>query len=279
MRSGRVGACIGIAGVFVALRLIIAIVGIAQVGAHPAYVGMMIALISIAALMLVQIAFVASFTRLQMRISRSALLMVPGLAIIVMIGFLPRLGLLPHSIPALVALRVLRDLSLMLLAVSFGYTLSFLVKAPNVLLPAGVCAALVDFWGVNWGPLSRMLVSHPDVVAAASVQMPTPIRGMPGTMIGMGDFVFLALFFAVMYRHSMNVKGAFWLGYGLLTLSMFAVMTNVIGAIPALVPMVIAIVGMNMKFFKLKRDEWFAVLYAGLLIVALFAIWMFAFRR
>ena len=167
----------------------------------------------------------------------------------------------------------------MLFAGLLGYTISFIVREKNILLPAAIFAALVDYWNVSWGPLSHILVDKPSVVAAAAVSMPAVSAGMPGMIIGMGDFVFLSLFFGVLYRFRMNVKGTFWLGYGLLTASMLAVMYFG-SAFPALIPMSLAVVAANAKLFKLKREEQLAMVYVGaLLLAALILMWIFMFRR
>ena len=145
------------------------------------------------------------------------------------------------------------------------------MREPNILLPVGLFAAMVDFWGVNWGPVSKAIAKAPGVVAAVSVHVPTPVPGLPGTTIGVGDFVFMALFFGILYRFSMNVKGAFWLGYALLTLAMAVVMiTNL--SVPALVPMALAVLVMNMRQFKLSRDELRSTAIAGVFLAAIMVI-------
>ena len=98
-------------------------------------------------------------------------------------------------------------------------------------------------------------------------------------MIGMGDFIFLALFFSVLFRLGMNVKGSFWLGYVLLTASMYVVVVFG-GALPALLPMGIAVIGANRRHFHLKRDEQLAMIYVGAILLAFLVVsGIFMFRK
>ena len=238
MPFSRAGACITMAGIYMALRFAVPWVKLGGINPHLAI------FLSVAVLMLAQLALVVSIAGLQMRPRHAMLLALPSAVIVAAIIVLEAklaAGVPPPEVVLAVS-SALRDLCLILFAASLGCALSFIIRERNILVPAAVFAALVDYWSVSWGPLSRVLEEKPEIAAAASVQMPTPVAGEPGTMIGIGDFVFLALFFGALYRFGMNVKGAFWFGYGLLTVSMLVVSTHG-GALPALVPISIAVVG------------------------------------
>lgn len=160
----------------------------------------------------------------------------------------------------------------MLFAVSLGYAVSFVIRESGMILPVAVLAGLTDCWNVVIGPLGRLVERSPDVVAAFAVELPSPVVGARTTMMGMGDFVFLALYFGVLHRFSMNENGAFWLSYALLTASMLAV-TKWGLAVPALVPLSIGVLLPNARNIRLSRQEWFAVLYtlatASILLIGL----------
>ena len=272
MRIGRIGPCILMAGAYIIIIFAITMAKLVKLNVHLA-IGLSV--VSVCVLMLVQLAFVISVVGLRMRPRLSALLALLSAAVFVGILF----SKLHAPMMAILGLASIQQLSLMLFAAALGYTISFIVREPNILLPIAIFAAFVDYWSVTWGPLSQILEKKPAIVAAVSVHMPTPVPGVPGTMIGMGDFVFLALFFGVLYRFSMNVKGTFWLGYGLLTASMLVVM-GLGGALPALIPMGLAVVAANAKLFKLKREELLAIVYVGaLLLVVLIASGIFLFER
>jgi hypothetical protein len=166
-------------------------------------------------------------------------------------------------------LIAIEQLSLMSLAAFLGCTVSHIVREPNLLLPVAMVAALVDYWNVSLGPLGHLIETKPSVVSAVAIHMPSPVPGIPGTMIGMGDFVFLALYFSILFRFGMNVRGTFWFGYIVLTACVLFVMKA--GVLPALIPMGIAVIIANHRHFKLSREEKVAVLYAAALVLVLFA--------
>ena len=68
--------------------------------------------------------------------------------------------------------------------------------------------------------------------------------------------------------------------YIVLTLAlMFVLVTSI--SIPALAPMALAVILANLKKFRLKREEWFAILYVVLglcVVIALFFLTRF-FKR
>lgn len=226
---------------------------------------------SIALFMLLQLTIVRGGSGLSVK-PRVAGLMIP-----VFLGVAVALTVLLMTVKlsafgALLAFAI-RDIGLMFFALSLGYAISTIVREPNVLLPVAIFAALVDFWSVNYGPLGMLLATRPEVVEAAAVQMPVVGRMMPVSVIGVGDFVFLALYFAVMHRFRMNVRGAFWLGFFLLTLTMLAViLVDWLSAVPALVPIGIAVLVANRKHIRLKRDEVISTLLVGIVLVTLIVL-------
>ena len=99
----------------------------------------------------------------------------------------------------------------------------------------------------------------------------------------MGDFLFFALFMSVLYKFNMNVKGAFWFGYGLLTAFILLVAFNKTEiAIPALVPLGLAILATNAKNVKFKREELFAILYVGIVVfiaLGILVAWFMMYKK
>ena len=273
MRLGRIGVCIALAGAYVALRF-------AALWIKPGVLSPEVVVFAYTALlMLVQLAFVVSIAGLRLRPQSSALLMLPGAVGAAAMILLEMKLATQTPVAMLVTVSVFRDLCLMVFGGSFGCLFSFIIREPNVLLPAAVFAGFVDYWNVSWGPLSRVIERKPDVVAMVSVHMPAPVPGMHGSTVGIGDFVFLALFFAVLYRFGLNVRGAFWFGYGLLTACILLVL-KFETPVPALVPIAIAVVGANIRNFKLQREELLATLYVGvLLLLLILASVIFLFRR
>lgn len=167
------------------------------------------------------------------------------------------------------------------LAVTLGCTflgilLSRIIREPNVLLPVALVAMPIDYLGAmtSFGFTAHMVAQHPNFVKHVSVQVPgvgsATHHGLtPIGFIGPGDILFVAFFLAVVLRLDMNVRGTFWWIYGLLTATMIFVLSPWGINIAALVPMGLAVLIANYKYFKLKREEVFATLYAAILVLAL----------
>lgn len=158
-----------------------------------------------------------------------------------------------------------------------GILLSSIIREPNVLLPVALVAMPIDYLGAmtSIGFTHQIVNKHPGIVKHFSVPVPgigssTHHGGLnPIAFIGLGDILFVAFFLAVILRFNMNVRGTFWWMYGLLTLTMLIVLSPFGFNIAALVPMGLAVLIANFRYFKLKREEVFATFYAGLLIIAL----------
>lgn len=260
MRFSRISMSLITVGFYVLLRIAVPHV---DVGGLDKRLVLLLALLAIPIFMLAQVAVIPGIVRLQPRLRTAIVVLVIGLACIVVVGLAAK-AKLPVS-PSVLGIGA--DFALLTSAISLGYVVSFIFREPNILLPVGIVAGLVDLWNVTVGPLGRIVEKRPDIVEKVSVHLPSPAPHLiPMATIGMGDVVFLAMFFAVLYRFSMNVKGAFWLGYVLLTLSVFLAFKV---SIPALVPMGIAILVTNIRCFKLSREELFATIYVSLFVAAL----------
>ena len=172
---------------------------------------------------------------------------------------------------------LLMGLSIILACTFFGNLLSRIIREPNVLLPVAVIAMPIDAIGamMTVGFTHTVVTNHPEIARIVSVPVPsvgsTPHHGAlhPIAFVGPGDILFMAFFLAVVLRLNMNVRGTFWWIYGLLTVTMLYVLSPWGINIAALVPMGVAVLIANFKYFKLKREEVFATLYAGGLILVL----------
>ncbi len=180
--------------------------------------------------------------------------------------------------PLFILTPLLRGLSITLSCAFFGILLSRIIREPNVLLPVALVAMPIDYLGAmtSIGFTQNVVTQNPHLVQVLSVPVPAVGGGAHhhGALhaigfIGPGDALFMAFFFAVVLRLNMNVRGTFWWMYGLLTVTMFIVLSGLSFNIAALVPMGLAVLIANFKYFKLKREEVFATLYAGILILAL----------
>lgn len=269
MRLNRTVACVITAGGYLALRLLVLLI-------HPEakyqYAALFLYPI---VLMLAQVAFVVSYARIGLSSKRNIAIIVPSALLLAALIHYQSGVPTGSSAVALSVVSTFHALALMLFAASLGYLVSFIVREVNLLLPVALFAGVMDAWNVFIGPLGRLIQSRPDIIEKVSVQMPSPVAAVSDTLIGMGDFLFLALYFAVLYRYSMNVKGAFWLVYVLLALSMIYTMF-IGGAVPALVPMGIGILIANIKRLRLTRQESLSIIFTGTaLIIILIAVTAF----
>lgn len=227
-----------------------------------------LAVVPTALFMLLQLWLSHSLVRLKTKAIASVGLLIGSL----ILWFLTLWLVHPHHHIGLYALRqMLLGLFITTACTFFGVLLSRIVREPNILAPVALIAMPIDYLGAmtNIGFTQNVVHAHPSIVRAVSVPVPA-VAGLPiFPFIGPGDALFMAFFFAVVLRLGMNDRGTFWWMYGLLTPSLIAVIVLPDFAIAALVPMGLAVLIANFKFFRLKRAEAFAVLYAAIFVIAL----------
>jgi hypothetical protein len=177
----------------------------------------------------------------------------------------------------------LRELVLMWLATCLGVWISRLVREFKLLLPMAVALAAVDLYVVFGGGLVTQANSGTAPVARAArdaLSLSLPKTGAaPLTLtIGFADFLFIALFFACFARFGIPSRRTFAVLYGVLAAYMLIVFQGGID-LPALVPIAVVVIGMNFRRFHYERSEAFALLYAGLiLLAAAFGFYFFSHR-
>ena len=156
---------------------------------------------------------------------------------------------------------------------ALGVMLSRIVREPNVLLPVALVAMPIDYVGAmtSVGFTSNVVKHAPDIVSRVSVHVPHLTGIHIYALIGPGDALFIAFFLAAVQRLEMNLRGTFWWMFGLLTAAIVTVLLTGF-PIAALVPMGVAMIAANWRYFHLKRAEVFAVLYAACIIFVLVGV-------
>ncbi len=195
-----------------------------------------------------------------------------GLAALSLLVWLFLLWRQPHhaSMGVMALWLSLLGLGITLACTFCGVALSRIVREPNVLLPVALVAMPVDYIGAmtNIGFTQNVVRSHPEIVHAVSVPVPTVGGLHPLGFIGPGDALFVAFFLAAVLRLGLNLSGTFRWMYGLLTVTMlFVLLTGV--DVAALVPMGLSVLIANGRLMRLQRSEVFATAYAVLLILGL----------
>jgi hypothetical protein len=181
--------------------------------------------------------------------------------------------------PSGLALATARELYLVITAVGLGILLANAIRERNILLPAAVFAAFADYFMVHYGTVHVVLKSGAKgqrLLNAMSAHVPRLHSHLPVLTVGMADFVFLAFFFARVFRFELNFKATFVALFVLLTLSLFFV--AVMGPIPALVPMALGFVLVNFRRFKLSREEQQAMGAAAVIVLIIALVFIFFVR-
>jgi hypothetical protein len=176
------------------------------------------------------------------------------------------------------ALRLAGAHVAMIFAASFvGMLVSRIIRDVNIVLPVAVVAAVVDVLTVLRGPVAKALETAPDLVARVSVGIPqlgtavvSPTSGVEFvTLMGPGDFVFLGIFMACVWRFRMNAPATLWMIYAFCLIAMLVIVTPGGAYVPGLPFIAAALLLVNFNEFRLSRAERFAMLYAALVGTAL----------
>jgi hypothetical protein len=186
---------------------------------------------------------------------------------------------------------------LLLSGAFLGRMMARLIRERAIILPVGLIAGLVDFWGVYWGPVSIMSASAPVAVSrfgsAATMAATVPkvaLESLSGPLavlahitppdsIGLGDFVFLTFFLACALRLNFSVKCTMWgLFAGLFLASIIMGLNGQtvfghdvnIDYLPGLVFIAGGVLLANLRAWQLTRREWamtgvLVLLLAGLI--------------
>jgi len=233
------------------------------VAAVPAWLALAIALAAGGAFVAIAVAMVALICRLPLT-------------------WMAQLGLAAAFGAACAAARIahislLGDLLLVVAATFVGALVSRVVRESNMLVPVVVAAAVVDTWGVYWGFVAEMSKRAPQVVkhfsatvpAATAVETPVPLLGA----VGIGDFLFMGLFVAAVYRLHMSARATLWaLFVALLAVPVVFGLADILAggpvvpALPGLPFLGLGVVVANWGHFRFSRAEKFALLYAAVAV-------------
>jgi len=180
----------------------------------------------------------------------------------------------------------LHSLLLVWFASSLGVLVSRIVREVKMLMPIALALACVDLYVVfgGGGPVKQAVTGRSHVAQAAMRSLtaklapPQPHAAMPMQLaVGFADFMFIALFFACLARFRIPARWTFVVLFVLL--AVYMVLTSYVETLPALVPIAIVMIGMNLRRFRYSRSEAFALLYAGIIVVAVIGGLFFLYRK
>ncbi len=174
-----------------------------------------------------------------------------------------------------------QDMALLCAAMFGGVSLSRMIRTPNMLGPIGGIIAVIDIWGVLFGgPVSKIMASEaaapitdkamtsgPQIGAIGATN---PAFSIPLPQIGVGDFLFLALLLGIIVIHRMNWRTPAWTIWLLVSGALLSItFLPFFPALPGLLFIGAGAVLPNLKYFTYTRDEKFALLWAGVLVLVM----------
>lgn len=170
------------------------------------------------------------------------------------------------------------DLALVLGAAFLGAFVGRLIREANMLIPVALVVSIVDIWGVYFGVAREIGERAPETAAALSASVPMAVAPMLGS-IGIGDFVFMGLFFAAVVRVGLSVRATLWASVVALlaaSLVFFAAslwpgLGPVADRLPGLPFLAAAVIVVNMRGFHLSREESRAVVGVAIALGAILA--------
>jgi hypothetical protein len=170
--------------------------------------------------------------------------------------------------------QLLGNAVLVLWAVFFGRLVSRVIREGKLLLPVAVVASIVDIITVFWGLVAHIQREAPEVLDTFSTRAPVPTpAAIPFPLlsaIGIGDFLFLAVFLSVGVRYAMDASKAMWATFVVMLLAplAFLIWPQTPG-LPGLPFISLAVLGANYRAFSFTRDEKRALAFTGLLVAAI----------
>jgi len=171
-----------------------------------------------------------------------------------------------------------QSVTLLLLGTFFGLLVARIIRHANMLGPIGAMVALIDIWGVLFNGIVSQLLTNKHTQGIAHHAMASgPKLGAASSKfhlalpdIGIGDYLFLALFLGVLVRFRMNWRAsAIWMWAGVSLALLAIVLIPGVPPLPGLLFLGAGAVLPNLRYFVFTREERFALLYAGVFVLIL----------
>ncbi len=169
-------------------------------------------------------------------------------------------------------------------AAFLGRLVSRVIREGKLLLPVAVVASLADVITVFWGVVKHVSETAPELAetfsAAAPIELPEGVQAPILAFVGIGDFLFLAVFIVVAIRFSMRPVRTLWASYAAMLVAPLAFLFVREGpGLPGLPFIAVAALWANWHHLKFSREEKRALAIAGLLVVGVAAAIWLAFHR
>lgn len=169
-------------------------------------------------------------------------------------------------------------------AAFLGRLVSRVIREGKLLLPVAVIASVADIFTVFWGVVAHVTETAPEVAetfsASAPVAAPPEVAAPILSAVGIGDFLFLALFLAVALRYSMQPEKTMWATFAVMLVApaAFYLAPGALG-MPGLPFISAAALWANWPYLRFTREEKRALAFSGVLVAAVAAaLWMASHR-
>jgi len=191
---------------------------------------------------------------------------------------------LAEAVPVVPGQLLVGNAILIVWAAFLGRLVSRVIREGKLIVPVAVVASLADIFTVFWGVVAQVSEKAPEVVETFSATTPVaPPKAVPAPIlsaIGIGDFLFLALFLAVTLRYSMRPAKTMWATFVLMLIAplAFLIWPDAPG-MPGLPFISLAALWVNRKYVAFTKEERRALAFGGALVIATAAGLWIAFHR
>jgi len=175
---------------------------------------------------------------------------------------------------------LLGNTALIVWASFLGRLVSRIIREGKLILPVAVVACIADIITVFWGIVAHVSKTSPEVVetfsAVAPVVPPPNVSAPILSAVGIGDFLFYALFLAVALRYAMRPTATMWATFAVMLVApiAFYLYPSATG-MPGLPLIGAAALWANWRFLRFTAEEKQALSLAGMLVLlAAFVLWM-----
>ena len=168
-----------------------------------------------------------------------------------------------------VAVQALGQTGLLTWCLGLGVMVSLMIKERNLVLPVAIFLAGFDAFLVltPYAPTAAIVEQRPEVFQSVASSVPRARETRPSeapkeaklealAFVGPADFLFAAVFFALLFKFGLRAKEtAMWLVPALVLYLLIVLMPWGLGMLPALVPIGGTVLLVNRKEFTLTKDE------------------------
>jgi hypothetical protein len=287
------------ASVYTLSYLLLAIFGSTVVHALPGAPGWLVALLVTAfgtAVLVLSLLLVVSVCRLKMSAAQELAGVVAATVVFALVrpavfSYLgkavgaPELG---NHLAAMLSFAsgqtILGNTILIVWAALLGRLVSRIIREGKLLLPIAAVASLADIFTVFWGVVAKVTETAPEVVetfsATAPVAPPPGVAAPILTAVGIGDFLFFALFLALTIRYAMSPVRTLWATVVLMLVApvAFFIWPSAPG-MPGLPFLAVAALWANWRYLNFDREEKRALMTAAIITLVIAVIIWLVFHR